>query len=77
VAAPVFRDGAVVVAALSVSAPASRLTPARLPEVAAACRHEAAGLSAALGHRPTDHGPTDHGPTDALRTPSTTKEGAA
>ena len=35
VAAPVFRDGAVVVAALSVSAPASRLTPARIPAVAA------------------------------------------
>jgi hypothetical protein len=60
-----------------VSAPASRLTPARLPEVAVACREEAAGLSAALGHRLTDQEPTDHGPTDAIRTPSTTKEGAA
>lgn len=74
VAAPVFRDGAVVVAALSVSAPASRLTPARLPEVAQACVTEAEGLSAALGHRATDHRPTDHGPTE---TASTTKEGAA
>jgi IclR family transcriptional regulator, acetate operon repressor len=54
VAAPVFRDGAAVVAALSVSAPASRLTAARLPEVAAACVYEADGLSAALGHRPTE-----------------------
>jgi IclR family transcriptional regulator, acetate operon repressor len=74
VAAPVFRDGAVVVAALSVSAPASRLTPARLPGVAQACVIEAGSLSAALGHRPADHGPTDHVPTE---TASTTKEGAA
>ena len=66
--------GAVVVAALSVSAPASRLTPARLPEVAKACVTEAEGLSAALGHRATDHGPTDLGPA---QTASTTKEGAA
>ncbi len=54
VAAPVLRDGAVVVAALSVSAPASRLTPARLPDVAKACVVQAAGLSASLGHRPTE-----------------------
>jgi DNA-binding IclR family transcriptional regulator len=54
----------VVVAALSVSAPASRLTPARLPEVARACVTEAAGLSAALGHRSTEPA-------------RTTKEGAA
>jgi DNA-binding IclR family transcriptional regulator len=60
----VFRDGAVVVAALSVSAPASRLTTARLPEVARACAAAAAGLSAALGHRSTEIA-------------STTKEGAA
>jgi Bacterial transcriptional regulator len=79
VAAPVFRDGAVVVAALSVSAPAGRLTPARLPGVAQACVIEADALSAALGHRSTDHGPTDHGPTDhgPTETASTTKEGAA
>ncbi|MGP7998022.1 MAG: IclR family transcriptional regulator [Streptosporangiaceae bacterium] len=92
VAAPVFRDGAVVVAALSVSAPAGRLTPARLPGVAGACVREAAGLSAALGHRATEHGPTErgptehgptehgpisHGPTHINRNPRTTKEGAA
>ena len=52
VAAPVFRDGAVVVAALSVSAPASRLTPARIPAVAAQCVTQALALSAVLGHRP-------------------------
>lgn len=69
VAAPVFRDGAVVVAALSVSAPASRLTPARLPGVAKACVSEANGLSATLGHRPPDRGPGEVTPT--------TKEGAA
>jgi DNA-binding IclR family transcriptional regulator len=47
VAAPVFRDGAVVVAALSVSAPASRLTPARIPAVAGV-----GGLVGAHGARP-------------------------
>ena len=52
VAAPVFRDGAVVVGALSVTAPASRLTPAQIPAVAAQCVTQARGLSAALGHRP-------------------------
>ena len=52
VAAPVFRDGAVVVAALSVSAPASRLTPGRIPAVAAQCAATALGLSEVLGHRP-------------------------
>ncbi len=52
VAAPVFRDGAAVVAALSVSAPASRLTPARIPAVAAQCAATALGLSEVLGHRP-------------------------
>jgi DNA-binding IclR family transcriptional regulator len=52
VAAPVFRDGGVIVAALSVSGPASRLTPARIAEVAVAATTEAAGLSAVLGHQP-------------------------
>src|ERR1700750_1709909 len=41
VAAPVYRDGGAVVAALSVSGPASRLTPARVPVVAAQCAAEA------------------------------------
>ncbi len=53
VAAPVFRDGAEVVGALSVTAPASRLIPARIPAVAGQCVAQALGLSAALGHRPT------------------------
>ena len=52
VAAPVFRDGAEVVGALSVTAPASRLTPPGIPAVAAQCVTQALGLSAALGHRP-------------------------
>ena len=54
VAAPVYRDGGVVVAALSVSGPATRLTPQRQAEVAAACVAEANGLSAVLGHGPAD-----------------------
>jgi DNA-binding IclR family transcriptional regulator len=52
VAAPVFRDGAEVVGALSVSAPASRLAPARIPAVAAQCAAQALALSEVLGHRP-------------------------
>jgi DNA-binding IclR family transcriptional regulator len=43
-------DGAVI-AALSVSAPTSRLTRDRVPAAAGHCVQEAAGLSAALGYR--------------------------
>jgi DNA-binding IclR family transcriptional regulator len=50
VAAPVYRDGGAVVAALSVSGPATRLTSARAARAAAQCRDEAAALSALLGH---------------------------
>jgi IclR family acetate operon transcriptional repressor len=53
-AAPVRRDGGAVVAALSVSGPATRLTPALLPGVAAACMAQADALSAVLGHRPQE-----------------------
>jgi DNA-binding IclR family transcriptional regulator len=52
VAAPVFHDGAAVVAALSVSGPASRLTSDRIADVAAQCVTQAAGLSVVLGHQP-------------------------
>ncbi len=62
VAAPVSRDGAVVVGALSVSAPASRLSPQRIPAVAAQCVTQALALSAVLGHR-APAGPED-GPGD-------------
>ncbi|MBO0818293.1 MAG: IclR family transcriptional regulator, partial [Actinobacteria bacterium] len=41
VAAPVYRDGGGVVAALSVSGPGTRLTPPRIADVAAACMAEA------------------------------------
>jgi DNA-binding IclR family transcriptional regulator len=54
VAAPVRRDGGAVVAALSVSGPATRLTPAQLPAVAAQCVAQADALSCVLGHRPTE-----------------------
>jgi DNA-binding IclR family transcriptional regulator len=50
VAAPVYRDGQAVVAALSVSGPASRLTRAVLPGVADRCVAVAGELSAVLGH---------------------------
>jgi len=65
VAAPVYRDGATVVAALSVSGPASRLTRARVPGVAARCMTEARALSAVLGYQP------------ARPRPQKEKEGAA
>jgi DNA-binding IclR family transcriptional regulator len=56
VAAPVYRDGPAVVAALSVSAPASRLRPAQLPDVAARCVAVADSLSSVLGHDPDQEG---------------------
>jgi IclR family acetate operon transcriptional repressor len=49
VAAPVFAGGAAAVAAISVSAPASRLTAGQLPGVAAGCMAAARTLSAQLG----------------------------
>jgi IclR family transcriptional regulator, acetate operon repressor len=52
VAAPVRRIGGAVVAALSVSGPATRLTHARVPAVAAHCVAQAQALSAVLGHQP-------------------------
>jgi IclR family acetate operon transcriptional repressor len=54
-AAPVFRYDGAVVAALSVSAPTSRATPAVAANAVRHCMEEAAGLSAALGH--TGRGP--------------------
>jgi len=51
VAAPVHRDGGVIVAALSVSGPATRIDRARVNEIAALCVAEASALSTVLGHR--------------------------
>ena len=51
-AAPVFRWDGAVVAALSVSAPTSRMTREALTNAARRCVDEAVGLSSALGHRP-------------------------
>ena len=53
VVAPVYRDCGAVVAALSVSGPDSRLTPARAADVAFHCMTQADALSTVLGHRPT------------------------
>jgi IclR family acetate operon transcriptional repressor len=52
VAAPVYRDGGVVVAAMSVSAPASRVSAAGIPALGARCISAASALSAVLGHEP-------------------------
>lgn len=51
-AAPVYRYDGAVVAALSVSAPTSRVTRDSLTTIARRCVEEAAGLSSALGYRP-------------------------
>jgi IclR family transcriptional regulator, acetate operon repressor len=51
-AAPVFRYDGTVVAAISVSAPATRMTREAASNAARHCMEAAAGLSAALGHRP-------------------------
>jgi len=56
VASPVYRVGGTVVAALSVSGPVTRLSTARLGDVAAACVTESAALSFELGHRPRREG---------------------
>ena len=52
VAAPVYREGATLVAAVSVSGPATRLTRDRIPAVAARCVSEASALSSVLGYQP-------------------------
>ncbi len=75
---PSSGTAAVVVAALSVSAPASRLSPAEHPAVAAQCAAQAAALSAVLGHRPAE--PLQPGQRPARRTgrgPQATERGAA
>ena len=51
-AAPVFRYDGTVVAAMSVSAPTSRMTREAVTNAARRCVDEAAGLSSALGYRP-------------------------
>lgn len=56
VAAPVFRAGGELAAALSVSGPVTRLGPARLSEAVAACCDQAGALSEVLGHRPSREG---------------------
>jgi IclR family transcriptional regulator, acetate operon repressor len=62
VAAPIYGDGARVVAALSVSGPTTRLTPDRVADVAAHCVAQAAALSAELGYQPARHPPAGHPP---------------
>jgi len=64
VAAPVFAGGRVAIAAISVSAPASRLTGDLAPATAALCAAAARDLSATLGGR--------GGLADASRDRSTT-----
>src|SRR5204862_275937 len=57
VAAPVFdRGSGEAVAALSISGPTIRLTPARLNELGALLIVQAAGLSARLGHHDAKRG---------------------
>jgi IclR family transcriptional regulator, acetate operon repressor len=51
VATPIYGYDGTVVAALSVSAPANRMSRDELAAAAASCAEEAAGLSAVLGYR--------------------------
>src|SRR5215469_15173941 len=51
-AAPVFRYDGTVVAAVSVSAPTSRMAREAMANAARRCVDEAVGLSSALGYRP-------------------------
>src|ERR1019366_2719337 len=69
VATPVHRDRDTVVAALSVSGPATRLAGDRITEVAARCIARAAELSAALGHLPSPTLPARH-PAPATPAPA-------
>jgi IclR family acetate operon transcriptional repressor len=50
VAAPIFADNGLVVAAVSASGPSFRLTEERIPQVAQAVQAAAAEISARLGH---------------------------
>jgi IclR family transcriptional regulator, acetate operon repressor len=61
IAAPVHRGGtarhgSAVVAAISVSGPASRLSSDHIPDMAARCMSAASGLSASLGYQPGKEG---------------------
>jgi DNA-binding IclR family transcriptional regulator len=76
VAAPIYGDGGAAVAALSVSGPGTRLTPARIADVAAACMAQASGLSGVLGHRPDAATPARARRAQAQRTQAQ-REGAA
>jgi IclR family acetate operon transcriptional repressor len=80
VAAPVCRDGGVVVAALSVSGPETRLHGTRLAQATAHCVAEAAALSEALGHagpQPRPAGASGPAAAPGRRRPPARKEGAA
>lgn len=56
VATPVLGHGSVPVAALSVSAPATRLAADALSDAVRACVHESTALSQLLAHRPHTEG---------------------
>lgn len=57
VAAPVFADGPLAVAAISASGPAARLTAGEIPAIAAQCATAARALSAILGCSQTEGAP--------------------
>lgn len=61
ISAPVFRETGAAVAALSISAPTTRIGPSRVRELAAACVTEASALSGLLGYRPRSDRPRRKG----------------
>jgi IclR family transcriptional regulator, acetate operon repressor len=82
VAAPVFADGQVPVAAISVSGPSARLTADQVPSVARMCAAAASGLSCELAAPPAPPGARGDGPPSGpdqavRRTASSHTEGAA
>jgi IclR family acetate operon transcriptional repressor len=68
VAAPVFGDAMTAVAAVSVSGPASRLTPAQVPAAGKRCMAAARSLSAVLGHEPPEPASTEPASTEPAST---------
>jgi len=62
VAAPVFAGGLTAIAAISVSAPASRLTARQIPAIAASCLNVARALSSTLGGHQLRPPPPAHTP---------------
>ena len=74
VAAPVFGPMGSVVGAISISGPATRVTPERLPDLGVAVRRVGERISERLGHRPTRVATMQAGKLDAAAIGPTASE---